>query len=390
MIKIIKMIILLTIILTLYNKAYAIDLNYKNIPISIVIKDLTKYTDKNITIKNDIDTEININLKNVDFDNALKAIIQTQNLYSYEKNNIIFISDKENIEEIKKDSDIQTIFFKLKYSEAKDIEKIIKKITSEKGIIEVDERTNTIMLRDNNKSILKANQIVNNIDILVQQIEIEARIILTKNDAGKNLGSKLNISKTRSNEENKNNSEIKNISNVAANLIMKISNPTAILDIEIAALEKKGQANILAKPKITTSNKEEASIKTGTKIPYQSANGENSTVTAFKDAVMSLQVTPTITENNEIMLELKINKDSIGNLTAEGASIDTTEIKTKILVKNKETIKIGGIYQIEKAKSEEKVFLLGDIPLIGRLFRSTNEIEQKTELIIFITPKILN
>lgn len=373
-------------LLSLSINSYALDINYKNVALDEVVKDLSKLTKKNIAVKNDIDVNISINLKNVSFEQALDSILKTQDLRMIEDNNVIFISKKEDIKEIEQDTRTSTKYFKLKYSKASDIEKIINKVVSKEAKVSIDERTNTVVVQDDYKSLLKVVEIVNEIDVIVQQIQISARVVLTKDDYSKKIGAKIN---SRIGKEDSSNANFSNLMSISKSIALQFSSPSELIDLEIAAAQSEGQAEIIATPTLTTSNKEKASIQTGTKLPYQSANGEGITATQFKDAVMKLEVTPTITDDNQIMLELVINKDSAGTITNDGIAIDTTEIRTKVLVKNESTIVIGGIYSTDKVEQEDKIILLGDIPWLGRLFKNKIEVEQKKELLIFITPKIL-
>jgi type IV pilus assembly protein PilQ len=290
----------------------------------------------------------------------------------------------------------------------------------------VDERTNTIILTDTEDKIADFRRIVQQIDIPVRQVEIEARIVVANTDFRKQLGARWGVAAVREGAHSQlqvtgqrvgldsqpgnpasfflNNGTLDMSETMAVDLgvaqpsgsiALGLMRNNTFLDLELSALQSDGYGEIISQPKVITSDKKKATIKSGTEVPYQQASSAGNTNVQFKDAVLKLEVTPLITPDNRIVMSLTVAQDSIGKFVPSGnggqvPTIDTTNVETEALVGDGQTLVLGGIFKMESVDAVEKVPVLGDIPGIGRLFRHTSKDQTKQEILIFITPKILN
>jgi type IV pilus assembly protein PilQ len=268
--------------------------------------------------------------------------------------------------------------------------------------------------------LIKFKKLVDQLDIPIRQVLIEARIVIANTSFEEELGvrwSAVNATTSKGGKHGNLTSGAMEsltednfdddtgawtvpldsasmvdlgVTNPAGQLTMGLLTDNGLLGLELSALEDSGHAEIVSQPKLITGDKQQATIMSGTEIPYQEASASGATTTAFKEAVLKLDVTPQITPDDRIIMDLKINQDSVGDIDVEGIpTIDVTELNTQVLVGNGQTVVLGGIFQTETGKNVTKVPVLGDIPYLGRLFRKDIQLEKKRELIIFITPKIL-
>ena len=285
---------------------------------------------------------------------------------------------------------------------------------STRGSVAVDERTNTLLLRDTIDSITMAKQLINELDVPVKQVLIESRMVTVRDNVDEQLGVRWGLTGRQGDGSLSGSAVAAN--NINAGVIPELSDrlnvnlPVAnaagriglqiaslmdgtILDLELSALETENRGEIIASPRITVANQQEAYIEQGTEIPYVQSTSSGATAVEFKKAVLSLKVTPHITPDNRIILDLVVTQDTRGETvstsTGPAVAIDTQEIKTQVLVENGETIVLGGIFQQISTNDITKVPWLGDIPVVGGLFRNKVKIEQKRELLIFVTPKIV-
>jgi type IV pilus assembly protein PilQ len=403
-----------------------VSVEFKDIDIKELFRVLAKYTDLNIITSSSVGGNITISFDEVPFSHALEVILQSRGLEKRIKNNIIYIAPANEITQLeearltsqnKKDelAPLESKFFQIKYAKANELEAIVKELGSTRSKIMVDERTNKIIVKDTAININNIGSIIDQLDIPITQVLIEARIVIAKTSVSKELGVKWggttfdgknyggsnysDINDHFGSEEYKNEGSVLlsqtpmvdfGASSTAASIALGISSSTSLLDLELSALEKNGDAEVISRPKILTADKKTASIKSGTQIPYQETSGSSgATTTSFKDAVMLLEVTPQITPDGRIIMDLKVTQDSVGEITDGGPAIDTTQIETQVLVNNGETIVLGGIFKEEVIDDVKKVPLLGDLPLLGKLFRSKTKSHVKQELLIFITPKFI-
>ena len=284
------------------------------------------------------------------------------------------------------------------YAKAADIAALFQSVsagqTEERGTVTVDDRTNAIIAYQTQERLDELRRIVTQLDIPVRQVMIEARIVEANVDYEKELGVKWGGSRTGSSTNyNINDAFVDLGANSASSGIgIGFIGGKTRLDLELSAMEKSGNGEVVSQPKIVTSDKETAKIMKGSEVPYQEASSSGATSTSFKEAALSLEVTPQITPDNRIMIEVKVTKDAPDFQKAVNGvpPIDKNEVNAKVLVADGETIVIGGVFQNVRKESVEKVPVLGDIPGIKNLFRRTMKQDDKTELLVFITPRIMN
>ncbi|HVF16325.1 MAG TPA: type IV pilus secretin PilQ, partial [Steroidobacteraceae bacterium] len=301
------------------------------------------------------------------------------------------------------------------------------------GSVAIDERTNTLLLQDTSERLADIRRLVSTLDIPVRQVMIEARIVIVNDDFSRELGVRFGgqvaIAHGGADGEGvigANNQGIADddliidhdgtasntgdgwavldplerylvnlpVANPAGRLAMTLLDSDYIVDLELSAAQAEGRGEIISSPRLITSNQREATIEQGVEIPYQESSSSGATTTSFKKAVLSLKVTPQITPDNRVILDLTVAKDSVGQLVASATggfvpSIDTREIVTQVLVNDGQTVVLGGILETERREGERKVPLLGDVPVLGYLFKTTTKTDNKDELLIFVTPRIL-
>ena len=324
-------------------------------------------------------------------------------------------SDHHALSEEDRGDLLYTEFIQINYAKAADIAAMLSSdnthLLSEKGNVSIDARTNILLIQDTAAVVKSVKNMIEVLDIPVRQVIIEARMVTVNDSVGEKLGIQWGLSGSSGNVATSGTltgigsgvtGDISNRLSVnlpivaaAGNLafqVGKFANGN-ILDLQLSALEQENKAEIIATPRITTLNQQTAYIEQGTEIPYVESSSSGATSVSFKKAVLSLEVTPQITPDNNVILELVITQDSKGDTvstsTGDAIAINTQEIATQVLVENGETLVLGGIYQQQVTNSTSKVPLLGDIPYLGYLFRSTVHENSKAELLIFVTPRIV-
>lgn len=406
-----------------------ISFDYFEIPISAALKLIADEMGVNLVVSDSVRGNITLQLNQVPYDQALDIILQTKGLEKRKNGNILFVAPLEEIikrEEIalqskNKIKDIEPLkmeLIQIKYAKSKDLSNVLNNLISPRGRIIFDERTNKLMIEDTVEKLEELKNMVSTLDIPIRQVIIEARIVFAKENLREELGVKWsggyqNLSDSSLGMISGTQQGLTNIASNANNIggtinppnaslvSMGLSNPTSsiafgylnsslALDLELSALEKNGDIEIISRPKIITADKKEAEIKSGTQFPYVELTENGSGAIAFKDIDLALKVTPHITPNDKVILDLNIIQDSISELTQAGPAIDSTEITTQILANNGETIVLGGIFRSEKINEVDKTPVLGDIPMLGNLFKRTINSDDKVELIIFITPKLID
>ncbi|HEY8095860.1 MAG TPA: type IV pilus secretin PilQ, partial [Methylobacter sp.] len=318
---------------------------------------------------------------------------------------------------------LHTEVFTLRYQKADALKALIsdakQKILSKRGSAVVDARTNTVFVQDTPRQLEEVQRIINKIDIPVKQVMIESRLVIADERFGRTLGARFGIQRastsTRggvaiSGDTTSAQSLATNASKVGSTIgtqDLNVNLPVAgafgnfafslfrlpagfLLNLELSALETDKRGKVVSSPRVTTANQQKAIIEQGTEIPYQEASSSGATTTAFKKASLSLEVTPQITPDEKIIMDLEVKKDSVGQVFAGIPSIDTQRVQTQVLVSNGETAVLGGIYQQTERNDVEKVPFFGDLPFIGNVFKRTTRQNDKTELLIFITPRVLD
>lgn len=415
-----------------------LSLNFQNVEVRSVLQVIADFTGLNIVTSDSVTGNLTLRLKDVPWDQALSIILQSKGLDMRRSGNVILIAPREELAAKEKGaleaqqqiSDLEAVHtesFQMKYQKAADVQKILsdktQQILSKRGSAVLDARTNTLFVQDTPTKLEEVRKLLSQIDVAVKQVLIDARIVEASDSFSKNIGVRLGIpnrairsanattqvSTTGKLEDFTNMFPVSgpsstkypdNLSinlpaagiggNAAGSIAMIFSNAvTGTLHLELSALEADGGGKVISNPRIVTADQVEATIQQGTQIPYQQATSSGATSISFVNASLSLKVKPQITPDDNIIMDLKINKDSVGQVTNAGPAIDTKQITTQVLVENGGTVVIGGIYTQNKNNTVTKVPLLGDIPVVGNLFKQRSSSDNKTELLIFVTPKIL-
>jgi len=412
----------------------AISLNFQDIPVRTVLQIIADYNGFNLVTSDTVAGNITLRLDGVPWDQALDIILKVKGLDKRMEGNILMVApsdelaarearDLQALQQVEELAPLYSEYVQVNYAKASELADLVKtddnSILSDRGSVSVDERTNTLLIRDTAKSIEDIKRMVTVLDIPVRQVVIESRMVTVKDNLNEELGIRWGVTDTDGeyassgrieglddtnglNQTPVGTGQVPNIGD-RLNVNMPVNNPAGsiafqvarlangtILDLELSALEKENKGEIIASPRITTSNQKEAYIEQGVEIPYQQASSSGATAVSFKKAVLSLTVTPHITPDDRIILDLKVTQDTVSEVTnGQAPAIDTQRIGTQVLVNNGETIVLGGIYQQSIINSVSKVPVLGDIPYFGWLFRNTNNFNEKKELLIFVTPRIV-
>jgi type IV pilus assembly protein PilQ len=424
-------------------------LNFQDIEVRAVLQLLADTSGQNIVVSDTVTGRVTLRLQNVPWDQALDIVLRTKGLDMRKKDNVILVAPQAEIAarekaELEAQQDIQdlaplrTEFLQVNYAKASDIANLLKaggggSLLSERGSVSIDERTNTLLVRDTTEQLEQIRSMVATLDIPVRQVLIESRIVIVSDDFSRELGVRAGftrvsddvsdlfaISGSAQATDSIVGSALDNLANTGQpypvqvpfgnfdryNVNMPVSNPAGrialaildfddfLIDLEISAAQAEGKGEIVSSPRVITANQREAVIEQGVEVPYQESASSGATTTQFKKAVLSLKVTPQITPDDRVILDLEVNKDSVGELvpSATGGfvpSIDTRSISTQVLVDDGQTVVLGGILETDRREAERKVPFLGDIPGLGYLFKSKQRTNNRDELLIFVTPKIL-
>lgn len=393
-----------------------LSLNFQDIEVRKVLEIIADFTELNLVASDTVTGNITLRLENVPWDQALELVLKSKGLDKRQSGNVLLVApaaeiaerERQELESRKQLQELEplsTEFLLIRYAKAKDILALIsnrnasentdvKGILSTRGSAVVDERTNAIILTDISGNIEDIKTLINKVDVPVRQVMIEARIVSATDTFMEEFGFFVGVQDTSA-ADNPNlfaravsDSSVFNPVGSALN-VNYVSNGVS-LALEIQALEDSGYGEVISQPRVLTGDKQTAKISSGQQIPFTSSDGDTVT-TIFQDAVLSLEVTPQITPDNRIIMELKVNRDSLDTttVTVSGSPINITELTTTALVGDGDTIVLGGIYEQNKTSEVSKVPVLGDIPVLGRLFTSNIDKDDRTELLIFITPRIM-
>ncbi|EXF95046.1 fimbrial protein [Pseudomonas fluorescens HK44] len=408
-----------------------LSLNFQDIDVRSVLQLIADFTNLNLVASDTVQGGITLRLQNVPWDQALDLVLKTKGLDKRKIGNVLLVApadeiaarERQELESRKQIAELAPLrreLLQVNYAKATDIAKLFQSVTSaeakvdERGSITVDERTNNIIAYQTQDRLDELRRIVAQLDIPVRQVMIEARIVEANVDYDKSLGVRWGGSVR--NKGNWNASGVSNGANASSTIGTPGSTSTnspfvdmgaagntsgigiafitdnVLLDLELTAMEKTGNGEIVSQPKVVTSDKETAKILKGTEIPYQEASSSGATSVAFKEASLSLEVTPQITPDNRIIMEVKVTKDEPDylNKVQDVPPIKKNEVNAKVLVNDGETIVIGGVFSNTQSKVVDKVPFLGDVPYLGRLFRRDVVSEKKSELLVFLTPRIMN
>jgi type IV pilus assembly protein PilQ len=424
-----------------------LSLNFQDIEVRAVLQLLADFTGLNLVASDSVSGNLTLRLKNVPWDQALDIVLKSRGLAMRKVGNVIMVAPTEEIaarEKLELEAEkqrvelapLQTEFIQVNYAKAADLAGLLKapenSLLSERGHVTVDERTNTLLVRDNADNLQAISRLVNTLDVPVRQVLIESRIVIADETFSRDLGINFGFSYDDSNVPNiltlggKRPGDTKFTALVpdpnnpgqfeekaiitgfetpkdTEGLIvdLPVANPAAalgfvvgklgsnLLQLELSAAQEEGRGETLSNPRVITSDRKEAIIEQGVEIPYQEATSSGATSTSFKKAVLSLKVKPQITPDDRIIMDIQVNKDSAGKEFSGIPSVDTRSVTTQVLVDNGETVVLGGIYEQDLRDDRSGVPFFQDIPYLGFLFHRTEKRDDKKELLIFVTPKVL-
>ena len=418
-----------------------LSLNFQNIEVRAVLQVIADFTSLNIITSDTVTGNLTLRLKDVPWDQALDIILQAKGLDMRKTGNVVWIAPRDELAtkeklslearaQISELEPLRTESFQMNYQKAEDFQKIItdatQRILSKRGSAVVDTRTNQIFVQDTPSKLDEVRELLKKTDKATRQVLIEARIVEATDTFSRNVGVRLGYNDTTgrgdqipggnrralvggglaatgaATGQGSSSSFLPDSTFVSMaapglggvlpgqlSLILMNSALTKFLNLEITALQADGKGKIISSPRVITADNVEAIIEQGTEIPYQQATSSGATSVSFRKATLSLKVKPQITPDDNIMMKLNVNKDSVGANTSAGPAIDTKQVSTEVLVENGGTVGLGGIYTQEESSTLTKVPLLGDIPLLGFFFRQDLKRNDKRELLIFVTPRVI-
>lgn len=421
--------------------------NFQDIPVRSVLSLIADVSELNIVVADNVGGNLTLRLTNVPWDQALDIVMDARNLDMRKNGNVIWIGPTGDIAAREQQllqaqldrrilEPLQTVLIPISYANAEEMMTLIQESTSsmdseygllsERGSVTIDQRTNTLLVTDTAEKILEIQKLVTELDYAVKQVQIESRIVIASSDFAHELGVRFGVTYLHQGSNigviaadgraadtinpainprddgfldipsypNRYQVNLPAPTQNAATLGLSFLTGDVILDLELSALEAEGEGEVISTPRIVTANQAEAFIQQGVEIPYEQSTSSGATAVQFKEAVLELKVTPLITPDNRVQMALGVKQDTVGEIyqTSRGGSvpsIDTRELETTVLVANGDTVVLGGIFQDESASREEKVPWLGDIPGVGALFRRRANESKKRELLIFVTPTIV-
>jgi len=434
-----------------------LSLNFQDIPVRAVLQLIADFTSLNVVVSDSVDGNLTLRLKNVPWDQALDIILKAKGLSKRESGTVMMIAPSEEIaaqekidlearQSITELAPIRSAFFTINFAKVGELAALFSGggggggdegegggastgILSPRGSVIVDERTNTLIVKDTEDVISEIRRTLKKLDIPVRQVMISSRIVIATDQFTKELGSRFGVTKAQSTSngfgvttgtfrgaDTITSSGLDNIAaggspepfnlptgiqasdrlnvdlgaiGAAGSMAFAVLTGSTLIDLEISALQAESKGEVISSPRVVTADRHQARIEQGVEIPYLSASSSGATQVQFKKAVLSIEVTPQITPDDRVIMDLSVNNDTVGDIFAGIPSVDTREVTTQVLVNNGDTVVLGGIYEQVTRDEVDKVPFLGDIPLIGYFFRHTVESDERRELLIFVTPKIL-
>lgn len=412
-----------------------LSLNFQNVEIRTVFDVIAEFTGLNIIVSDTVTGNITLRLKDVPWDQAMDIIVKNKGLAIRKTGNVIMVAPAEEVaakeklqleasQQIEDLEPVRTEVFTLRYMKADSLKNILtdtkQRILSKRGSAVIDPRTNTVFVQDSPKYLDYVQSIIDKTDIAVKQVMIESRLVLADEKFGKSLGARFGVQSQGIADGGNTKTFIAGsldstsavtttgpggitagtgglnsnlpVSNAFGSLAFSLFRLPAglLLNLELSALETDKRGKIVSSPRVTTANQTKARIESGTEIPYLEASSSGAATVSFKKAVLSLEVTPQITPDDKIIMDLEVKKEKVGQVFSGVPSIDTQNIVTQVLVSNGETAVLGGIYEQIERNDVDKVPFFGDLPVIGNIFKRRTKQDDKTELLIFITPKIMD
>lgn len=421
-----------------------LSLNFQSIEVRAVLQLIADFTGLNMVTSDSVGGSVTLRLKNVPWDQALDIILKSRGLAMRKSGNVIMVAPSEEIaarerleleanRQVEELAPLRTEFVQINYADANDLMGLIQadenNLLSERGTVSIDDRTNTLIIQDVASSLAAIRDLISELDVAIRQVLIESRIVNADESFAKDIGVRFGYSKhtaqgNQSREAVGRNPEdpfvaigggqagntnfggtttfndgtnenllvdLPALPGDAASLALAIGKVGSyLLQLELSALIAEGRGEDIASPRVITSNQNEAVIESGVQIPYQEASSSGATSVSFQDAVLSLRVTPQITPDDRIIMDLQVNQDTVSGTVVNGVpAINTRSVATQVLVQNGETVVLGGVYSSSDRKSVDRTPFFGDLPYVGFLFKRTSSNISKSELLIFITPKIL-
>ncbi|MCB2427725.1 type IV pilus secretin PilQ [Methylophaga pinxianii] len=421
-----------------------LSLNFQNIEVRAVLQLLADFNGMNLVTSDTVTGNLTLRLKNVPWDQALDIILKTKGLGMRQSGNVMLIApaaeiaarEKQELEARKQLVELEPLYseiFEVNFAKASELAQILTTtqgqstagstaggFLSDRGSVVVDQRTNSLLLRDTATNLADVRKLIEKLDIPVRQVLIESRIVIANNDFAKELGVRFGSSAESGTlgagtsgtleglQVPANNSDSVRPTNSTGvrgqdlNVNLPVANPAgtialalaklplgAVLELELSAMQEEGKGEIVSSPRVITSNQKQATIEQGTEIPYQEASSSGATSVSFKEALLKLDVTPQITPDDRIVMDLEVNKDEVGEIFLGVPSIDTRSVRTQVLVDNGETVVLGGIYEQTSTQSSTRVPFFGDLPYVGFLFKTDLNENRQRELLVFVTPKII-
>lgn len=410
-----------------------LSLNFQDIEVRSVLQLLADFTGINIVVSDTVSGNLTLRMQNVPWDQALDIVLKTKGLAKRDNGNVMLIAPSEEIaarekleleslKQIEELAPLYSDFIQVNYAKAADLADLLKSgdssLLSERGKATIDDRTNTLLVQDTAEKLEDVRKLVALLDIPVRQVLIESRIVIANNDFSRDLGVRFGAS--GNSEKGRDfivggGTQPGNINygttpgfevpagsgNEGLLVDLPVANPSgslgialgkigsSLIQLELSAMQLEDRGEVVSSPRVITSNQQQATIQQGVEIPYQEASSSGATSVSFKEAVLQLEVTPQITPDDRIIMDLQVNKDSVGEIFGGVPSIDTRNVSTRVLVENGETLVLGGIYEQEKGKQVERVPFFGALPGVGWMFKTEAKTDQKQELLIFVTPKII-
>ncbi|MDT8386663.1 MAG: type IV pilus secretin PilQ [Thiogranum sp.] len=399
-----------------------LSLNFQNIEVRSVLQLLADFTGTNVVVSDTVTGSLTLRMQNVPWDQALDIVLKTKGLAKRQNGNVMLIAPSEEIaarekmeleaqKQIEELAPLYSDYIQVNYAKASDLAALLKSssssLMSERGEVSVDSRTNTLLVQDTADKLEQIRRMVARLDVPIRQVLIESRIVLANNDFAKDLGVRFGISHSSTDDD-----RFLNIGGTQGGTVpgsggepLLVNLPVLgstgsigmalgklgsnVLQLELSAMQMEDRGEIISSPRVITSDQQEASIKQGVEIPYLESSSSGAATVSFKEAVLELTVTPQITPDDRIIMDLFVSKDNIGEIFFGIPSIDTQNVTTRVLVDNGETLVLGGIYEQESGKEVDSVPFFGQLPAVGWLFRTERNVNDKSELLIFVTPKIL-
>ncbi len=412
-----------------------LSLNFQDIEVRSVLQLLADFTGLNLVVSDSVSGNLTLRLKNVPWDQAMDIILKTKGLAQRKAGNVILVAPTDEIaareklelearKQVEELEQLRTEFIKVNYAKSADIAELLKlkdnAILSPRGSVSVDTRTNTLLVKDTNASLSNVRQLLLELDIPVRQVLIESRVVVASDDFSKELGVRFGVSNDSYGAGSTGNGAttsgtIDGVTNLvnnstlgteSLNVNMPLQNPAGsialaltklpigtLLELELSAAQTEGRGEVVSSPRIITADSHTARIESGVEIPYLELNNGRATL-KFRKAVLSLETTPQITPDDRIIMDLQVHKDSRGEDVSFGAgllapTIDTREVQSQVLVDDGQTVVLGGIYETTQSTQVTRVPFFSDLPLIGNLFKTRTARDDRSELLIFVTPKIL-